>query len=110
MKMWNWLDASIKDGRYAVRVMQRNAVVTSAVIATLALGIGANSAIFSVVDGMLLRPLPYPDSDRIVTLQPIGRATGKRGDASDGKRYLFWREHQRAFSSIAALRGASPSL
>jgi putative ABC transport system permease protein len=108
MKSAAWLDALIKDGRYALRVMQRNAVVTSAVIATLALGIGANSAIFSVVDGVLLRPLPYPESDRIVTLQPIGRVTGRRNDATDQKRYLFWREHQQAFSSIAAFRKASP--
>src|SRR5262245_56337428 len=108
MKSVGWLDVFIRDGRYALRVMQRNTVVASAVIATLALGIGANSAIFSVVDALLLRPLPYPGSDGSVTLQPTGRASGRRIDRTNGQRYLFWREHQRAFSSIAAFRGASP--
>ena len=54
------------DLRYTIRSLFRNPGFAATVILTLGLGIGANTAIFSVVDGVLLRPLPYPDADRIV--------------------------------------------
>ena len=60
------LDAALQDVRYALRWLGRNPIFTLAVITTLALGIGATTAVFSVVDSVLLRPLPYPNSERIV--------------------------------------------
>src|SRR5438132_8499136 len=60
------LEAVLQDVHYAVRWLRRNPIFTFAVIATLALGIGATTAVFSVVDSVLLRPLPYPNSERIV--------------------------------------------
>ena len=58
----------LQDFRYAVRVLRKNAVLTVVMVASLAIGIGANSAIFSVVDALLLRPLPYPQPERLANV------------------------------------------
>ena len=63
------LDALLRDLRYGARILARHPGFSLAAILTLALGIGANTALFSVVNAVLVRPLPYPDSDRLVTLE-----------------------------------------
>ena len=62
------IDMLRRDAVFAVRVLRSNPTVTAAIVLTLALGIGATTAIFSVVDAVLLRPLPYAHSDRIVRI------------------------------------------
>jgi len=59
------MDALVHDVRYTFTMMRRNAGFTAAALLTLALGIGATAAVFSVVYGVLLRPLPYPNVDRL---------------------------------------------
>ena len=76
------LDSLSRDLRYAGRAMRRNPTFTVVVALTLAVGIGANTAVFSVLDSVLLRPLPYPRADELVALRQI--APGAAGSASSG--------------------------
>lgn len=88
-----------QDALFALRVMRANPVVTAAIVLTLALGIGATTSIFSVVNAVLLRPLPYADHDRIVVIwEQLG---GDSGGASVGH-YHDWLEQARSFSAISA--------
>jgi putative ABC transport system permease protein len=86
------MDAVISDLRYSVRSMRKNAGFSAIAIAALALGIGANTAVFTVVDTVLLQPLPYSKSDRIMKL---GRqfATGI-GYSNSIPKYFAWRQNQ----------------
>ena len=72
-----WLETCLQDIRYAVRSLFRTPTFTIASLATLALGIGANTAIFSVVDAVLLRPMPYPHPERIVQLVRRTESSGE---------------------------------
>src|ERR1035441_9528173 len=69
---WLWVDRLLQDLRYAVRQMRRSPGFAATVIGTLALGIGAAVAMFTVVDHVLLRPLPYRDAGRLVAIQEHG--------------------------------------
>ncbi len=71
-RRWLWWDEFPRDTRYALRSLNRHRAFTIAVVPTLAPGIGANTAIFSVIDSSLLRPLPYPGADRIVSFYTRG--------------------------------------
>src|ERR1700691_1070614 len=66
MRRTNYIENLWNDLRYAARMLAKSPGFSVAIVLTLALSIGANSAIFSVIDGVLLRPLPYPEADRIV--------------------------------------------
>lgn len=68
MDVAGWLDAMLRNVRYAIRTLVRTPAFTVTVVLTLALGIGANSAVFSALDAVLLRPLPFPDGDRLMRL------------------------------------------
>ncbi len=91
----------LRDVRYGLRRLRQNPGFTAATVITLALGIGANTAMFSVVDSVLLRPLPYKAPQQLVVLwQTIG-GSPQRVWASPGN-FLDWRVQNRAFSDLAA--------
>jgi predicted permease len=93
------------DLRYALRALRRSPGFTLAVILTLALGIGANSAIFSVVYGVLLRPLPYGSPDRIVLLYGRYPQFGRTGTSLPD--FIDWRAGSRSFEQLAARHNGS---
>lgn len=90
----------MQDLRFAVRSLKRNPLFALVAMATLALGIGANSGIFSVVNAVLLKPLPYQDPDRLVTVWSRYRDTGK-GQLSPSE-YLDFRDELRTVRGLAA--------
>ena len=87
------------DLRYAIRRLRNSPGSSAAAIATLALAIGANTAMFSFVNGMLLRPLPYPESDRIVRVLEKGPSGGLNGIST--LNYLDWTNQNRVFEYMA---------
>jgi len=98
----------MQDLRYAVRTLSNSPSFTLVSLATLALGIGANTAIFSFVNGVLLKPLPYPDADRIVRVlekPPLGDRNG-----ISTLNYLDWRNQNTVFDYMAAQNGYSLTL
>ncbi len=92
-----------QDTRYGVRMLLRTPGFTAAAVLTLALGIGANTAVFSVVYATLLKPLPYPETERIYAVEIVVPEWGLSapGRIQD---YLEWRKASTAFSAVAALR------
>ena len=97
------LDELGQDVRYALRVMRRNPGFAIAAALTFALGIGASTAMFSVVHGVLLRPLPYADPDRLVVLWERKLAGGSDHNVVGVPTFEAWRERARSFDGMAAL-------
>jgi putative ABC transport system permease protein len=92
-----------RDIRFGLRTLVKNPAFTAIAVLTLALGIGANTAIFSVIDAALLRPLPYPDADRIVVLYQFDQ--DKQTDDPAPADFLDFRQQSSSFGYFAALRG-----
>jgi predicted permease len=98
----------IEDVRYGLRMLRKNPGFTVVAVLTLALGIGANTAVFSIVNGVLLNSLPFPDPDKLVTLFE-SKPNFKEGSISYPN-FLDWQRENHAFGSIAAYRPGSFSL
>jgi len=97
-----------QDVRYGVRMLRRAPGFTAAALVTLALGIGANTAIFTIVDAVLLRPLPYAHSDRLVT---VGDRNPEGFSSNVGfATVLDWRQRSRTIESFAMMRSWQPTL
>src|SRR5262245_15647994 len=92
-----------QDLRYGARMLMKKPGFTLIAVITLALGIGANTAIFTVVNAVLLRPLSYSEPERSVRLAPEWPNASFR-NASEPK-FVFWREHSQAFDGVAATIG-----
>jgi putative ABC transport system permease protein len=100
------MDALRHDLRFALRSFLRTPGFSAVSVLTLALGIGATTAIFSVVHGVLLRPLPYPDADRIVRLWQLS-GEGSQMDVSDPN-FADWQMRSRSFAALAQVQGPYP--
>ena len=97
------MDTLIKDIRYSIRSLLKRPGFTAIAVFTLALGIGASTAIFSVVDGVLLRPLPYPDAQQIVQLREVNQRGSRIAFAEPN--FLDLRARSRSFDSMAQYAG-----
>lgn len=91
-----------KDLGFGVRTLGRNPVFTAAAVLTLAIGIGGTAAVFGALYGILFKPLPYPEPERIITVWQHHREEGiERGDVSPAN-FIDWRDRSRAFATLAA--------
>jgi putative ABC transport system permease protein len=103
---WNWPENLLQDVRYGTRMLLKNPGFTIVGVLTLALGIGANTAIFTLVDAVMLEPLPYPQPDRLVALG--GRAPNRPQNDLElvhPTEFLEWRNHARSFESLVLTQG-----
>jgi len=104
------MEGLISDLRYGLRVLRSSPVFAFVTIATLALGIGANTAIFSVVDSVLIRPMPFADPDRVVMVWEDASYVSFPRNTPAPANYYSWKELNRAFTDVAATRGVSANL
>jgi predicted permease len=102
----------LHDVRFAARSLLKTPAITFVVVLTLAVAIGANTAIFSVVESVLLKPLPYPDEDRVVrvaaTVHTVGGERGDRGNAFSDRGYWLFANNNHSFAKFGAYGGPLP--
>ena len=103
--IWRWLDALMRDVRYAMRSLTRSWGFALGAGAVLALAIGANIAIFSVVDTVLLQPLAYPDAERLVSVETLWTNTGRASQDVSGPDFLDWQAQNDVFEKMAVSYG-----
>jgi len=104
------METLIQDIRYGLRMLRKSLGFTGVAVIALALGIASTTAIFSVVDEVLLHPLPYPDSNRILDVSESQRSTGEGGNVISPVNYLEWATQNHCFSYMAAARGMQGNL
>ena len=97
-----WLEDLVEDLLYGLRMLGKNPGFAATAILTLALGIGANTAIFSAVNTVLLRPLPYKEADRLVMVWGNNRARGFDTDQVSPLDFADWRSQNHVFEAMAA--------
>src|SRR5690348_4103356 len=100
----------LQDVRYALRLLLKSPGFTAIAILTLALGIGANTAIFSVVNAVLLRPLPFADPERLVVVNEKNDKLHLKNFGSSALNYLSWKEQAQSFESLGAIGGGNFNL
>ena len=104
------MDKLLQDLRYAIRSLWHQPSFALTAILTLALGIGATTAIFSVVNAVVIRPLPYQQPDRIVGIMNLWTRTGVRGANVSGPDFLDWKAQSRSFAPMALYIGGEQSV
>ena len=98
----SWIEGLWRDVIFGARVLRKNPGFTAIAILTLALGIGANSAIFSVLESQLWRPLPLPDSERLVDVSSVRRVNQNSREARSDRIFRAWQQQSHSFTSFTA--------
>src|SRR6266700_106292 len=106
-EVWQWraLESMLADLKFTLRRLRKSPGFALTVLLTLAIGIGANTAVFSVIDGVLIKPLPYPESDRLAALWMQAPGAGGLSNFESGLRlspsmYFTFAEHNKTFESL----------
>src|SRR5215813_4416090 len=105
-----WLETLWQDLRYGLRMMLKNPGFATIAVLTLALGIGANTAIFSVVNVLLFKPLPYPDSERLMQLYKFNTARERESPMWEYPKFEMLRDQNRSFDLVAAFYNNSATI
>src|SRR5271165_5793581 len=105
-----FLESLLQDLRFGLRMLRKSPGFTAVAVLTLALGIGANSAIFSVVDAILLRPLPYPQPEQLVRIWESSGKYDSSRNVMNALNFMDWRDHSQSFESMAAISGLMTNL
>src|SRR5687767_1365366 len=106
------MDTLRSDLRDAIRAIRRDPLYAAAVIATLALTLGAATAVFSIVNGVMLRPLPYRDAQRLVSIREVVPSAVRKYSTSptNARHFEEWRNQATAFASMAAVEWRTTTL
>src|SRR4051794_33560856 len=104
------MDTLLNDLHYTIRMLIKRPGFTIIALITLALGIGANTSIFSVVNAVLLRPLPYSQPERIMQLWEVNLRTGDKDGSVSPQNFADWRDRNKSFESMSVYRYANLSL
>src|SRR5437870_9144098 len=97
------METLAQDARYAVRMLLKNPGFTLVAALALALGIGANTAIFSVINAVMIRPLPYRDASRLMAVWEDNRTRGNHQNVISPANFMDWKEQSDVFEDMAAL-------
>jgi len=103
-----WFESWIRDLLFAARVLRKNAGFSLVVIFTLAVGVGANTAIFSVLESQLWRPLPFPDAERLVDVHTVLRKNPRQWDVITNALCRAWLDQSHSFAGVGAYSYPSP--
>jgi putative ABC transport system permease protein len=104
------MGTTLQDLKYALRMLVKNPGFAAVAVLTLALGIGANTAIFSVVDAVLLRPLPFPQPERIFAVHQSMPEKGIPKSGASYPNFLDWTRQNKSFEELAAMRDTTMAL
>ena len=99
-----------QDVRFGLRVLLKNPGFTAVALAVLALGVGATTAIFSVVDGVLLKPLPYPGADRVVAFTGVNPPKGIAQSNMSAPDFADWAAQAKSFEALSLYTAGSGNL
>jgi predicted permease len=104
---WNWLESLSRDLRISLRTLRRTPAFTASAVVVMALGIGANVALFTVVRGVLLKPLPFDNPDGLVMIYEAGIRENQAAGLNlvSGGMYAEWKRQNRSYSSLALAQG-----
>lgn len=110
--LFSGFETTMRDAKYAARVLAKNPTFTAIAILTLAFGIGANTAIFSVIDSVILRALPYPEPDRLYRIREVAQQGAQREELTcvNAGNFLLWGPHAQSFAGMALIMPTTDNL